>query len=419
MTHEMGHCLGLWHTHHGVDETDGCSDPCYENTHTPNDPAADLVGDFCKDTPPTPTNYDCAPPGGTDCFGISWGTTDYTNFMGYGDDSCIDHFTGEQGSRLHCWSRDALSGLLILPCTEPLPGAPTDLSATSAGTNRIDLSWTDNANNEDGFVIERASGTGFEEIDTVGANVTGYADTGVSCGSSYDYRVAAYNCKGTSAYSNTASATTDPCQGLVVHVQAIDLNIKTAGKNVSARGYVTVVDGGQNPVANATVYADWTGTTSASQTALTGSDGRAFFQSPKKKATSYCWTLTVTNITGANMTYDPGANIETSDSVGNSCAKDLAGRGEETILYARQSSFSSGEISIEFLLPHTSRVALNLYDLRGRLVRNLIEGAHLSGTQFVSWDGQDRYGRVAANGVYFFRLVADQEVKTGRVVLIR
>ena len=29
MSHEMGHCLGLWHTHHGVDEVSECGS-CYE-----------------------------------------------------------------------------------------------------------------------------------------------------------------------------------------------------------------------------------------------------------------------------------------------------------------------------------------------------------------------------------------------------
>src|SRR5207249_2193257 len=80
--------------------------------------------------------------------------------------------------------------------------------------SQIDLAWTDNATNEDGFRIERCAGAGcavFTEIATVGANVTTYQNTGLAFNTSYTYRVRAYNGAGPSAYSNTATATTPPC----------------------------------------------------------------------------------------------------------------------------------------------------------------------------------------------------------------
>jgi hypothetical protein len=42
----------------------------------------------------------------------------------------------------------------------------------------------------------------------VGANVTSYANTGLSSNTTYRYRVRAYNASGNSSYSNIASATT-------------------------------------------------------------------------------------------------------------------------------------------------------------------------------------------------------------------
>ncbi|GIW53280.1 MAG: hypothetical protein KatS3mg081_2635 [Gemmatimonadales bacterium] len=93
------------------------------------------------------------------------------------------------------------------------PAAPTNLMATAVSSSRIDLSWTDSANNEDGFRIERCVGSGcssFTQIDTVGANVTAYQNTGLMAATSYSYRVRAYNAGGNSGYSNTATATTLP-----------------------------------------------------------------------------------------------------------------------------------------------------------------------------------------------------------------
>ena len=92
------------------------------------------------------------------------------------------------------------------------PAAPSSLTATAASSTQINLSWADNSNNEDGFRIERcqdAGCTNFVEIATVGANVASYSNTGLTAATTYQYRVRAYNSGGNSAYSNTATATTN------------------------------------------------------------------------------------------------------------------------------------------------------------------------------------------------------------------
>jgi hypothetical protein len=91
----------------------------------------------------------------------------------------------------------------------PVPAAPTNLTASAVSTSQINLAWTDNASSESGFRIERsANGTSFTEINTVGGNVTTYADTGLNPSTQYWYRVRAYNGSGPSGYSNQTSTTT-------------------------------------------------------------------------------------------------------------------------------------------------------------------------------------------------------------------
>jgi hypothetical protein len=90
--------------------------------------------------------------------------------------------------------------------------APSNLIATAVSSSEIDLSWSDNSNNETEFKIERSTDLGitFNQIATVGADVTTYPDTGLTPLTTYVYRVRASNSAGDSAYSNTAIAATLP-----------------------------------------------------------------------------------------------------------------------------------------------------------------------------------------------------------------
>jgi hypothetical protein len=89
------------------------------------------------------------------------------------------------------------------------PAAPAHLTATAVSSSRIDLSWTDNADNEVGFAIERSTnGSTFAWIATVGADATSYPSTGLAPGASHAYRVRAIHGAGDSDYSNIATATT-------------------------------------------------------------------------------------------------------------------------------------------------------------------------------------------------------------------
>jgi fibronectin type 3 domain-containing protein len=90
-----------------------------------------------------------------------------------------------------------------------VPAAPSGLTAVAVSSSQINLAWTDNSANEDGFKIERSlNASAWTEIGTVARNVTSYASTGLSANKTYYYRVRAYNMLGNSAYSANASAKT-------------------------------------------------------------------------------------------------------------------------------------------------------------------------------------------------------------------
>ena len=95
------------------------------------------------------------------------------------------------------------------------PDPPSNLNATAVSDTQIDLTWQDNSSDEDSFHIERSpdGSTGWSEIDSVGAGVTSYNNSGLTCGTAYYYRVRAYRSGDSqySGYSNTAHDTTDAC----------------------------------------------------------------------------------------------------------------------------------------------------------------------------------------------------------------
>jgi hypothetical protein len=93
------------------------------------------------------------------------------------------------------------------------PDAPSGLAASATSSSQISLSWSDNASDETGFRVERSTGGAFSQIATLGANATSYSDTGLAAATAYSYRVRAYNSSGDSAYSGTASATTQAASG--------------------------------------------------------------------------------------------------------------------------------------------------------------------------------------------------------------
>ncbi|MDO8424510.1 MAG: Ig-like domain-containing protein, partial [bacterium] len=103
------------------------------------------------------------------------------------------------------------------------PSSPSNLQGVSscgAGSNNpdINLTWTDNSDNEDGFKIYRGTVSGFTPTDpplaTVAANTNSYTDTSPLAGNTYHYKIKAYNVAGESvdASSPGISLAADFCK---------------------------------------------------------------------------------------------------------------------------------------------------------------------------------------------------------------
>ncbi|MBC7784592.1 MAG: DNRLRE domain-containing protein, partial [Burkholderiales bacterium] len=127
-----------------------------------------------------------------------------------------------------------------------VPNAPSNAVATANGSASIVLTWNDNSTDETNFRIERRTGSGaYATLTTVSAGVTTYTDTSIAGGTTYTYRVFAYNVNGSSGASNEAAATTTAANPL--EIKSTDIGNPTPAGNVNVitpqRDYDVTVGG--------------------------------------------------------------------------------------------------------------------------------------------------------------------------------
>jgi flagellar hook assembly protein FlgD len=60
-----------------------------------------------------------------------------------------------------------------------------------------------------------------------------------------------------------------------------------------------------------------------------------------------------------------------------------------------------------------------VYDVGGRLVRELAKEVRAAGAHTVTWDARDSNGEPVASGVYFYRLTAGDFSQTKKMVLLK
>jgi hypothetical protein len=78
-----------------------------------------------------------------------------------------------------------------------------------------------------------------------------------------------------------------------------------------------------------------------------------------------------------------------------------------------------GSATVSFSLGETSPVTLAVYDVMGRKVATLVDGAVKAGQHEVRWSGRSADGSAVASGVYLLRLEAGDRVATRRLTVVK
>jgi len=136
------------------------------------------------------------------------------------------------------------------------------------------------------------------------------------------------------------------------------------------------------------------------------------------------FTLRLTDVNGSVVTQSGLSMLPDSTQQGSVqfpvCAT-LSAPGDRTpvtlALHSATPNPFPRTTSIEFELPRSGPVTLQVYDASGRLVRTLVNEGRAAGRHRVAWEGRGDDGREVAAGVYFARLVSGPRVARQRLVL--
>ena len=79
----------------------------------------------------------------------------------------------------------------------------------------------------------------------------------------------------------------------------------------------------------------------------------------------------------------------------------------------------SQSVVLRYQVPRSARVILRVYDVTGRLVKNLVDGSQKPGRYAAEWGGADNSGRRVSHGVYFARMESGNFLATRKLVFLR
>ncbi len=305
---------------------------------------------------------------------------------------------------------------------ETVPAAPGSLSATAVSSSQIDLSWTDNSTNEDGFRVERSmDGNSFSDIATLNANTTSYSDTDLNESTTYYYRVLAFNSSGDSDYSNTDSATTqaDGDGGTPTHAYVSDITLDTQNAGQGRRNgtaTVTILDNTGSAVSDATVSGTFSGDFNESASGVTGSDGTVTLVTTNSLRGGVSFEFCVNDVSHASLFYDSEANVVTcSDDEGANKVVDglFADSPESFELKQNFPNPFNPTTQISYTIPEDSQVKLTVYNMLGEQVAVLVDSYQSVGTHQVTFDASN-----LSSGIYIYRLNAGSQFQSRKLMTI-
>ena len=75
--------------------------------------------------------------------------------------------------------------------------------------------------------------------------------------------------------------------------------------------------------------------------------------------------------------------------------------------------------AICFELEEESEISLSIYNIKGQLVKNLVNETYRPGEYQVIWNGHDQNGQKASSGVYFYQMQCGSDTINGKMLMLK
>jgi len=77
------------------------------------------------------------------------------------------------------------------------------------------------------------------------------------------------------------------------------------------------------------------------------------------------------------------------------------------------------ETQIKFSLHHETEVQINIYNIKGQLVKTLVHKTYPAGNYLVLWNGTDEQGRKVSSGIYYYQMLSQEYTALKKMVLLK
>jgi hypothetical protein len=320
---------------------------------------------------------------------------------------------------------DAYEAVLAVMVTDTIPPEVTVTAPNGGEVWTVGQTYTITWNATDNVGVSSISiyysydgGTNYNFIDNLSGNPGSYDWTIPNTPSTQCLvKVYAYDAAANEGWDvSDAFFTIEAAPVPYVFVQSIDLSLVTKGKTTNAKAEVLVWDQDNNPVFKADVYSHWAGLTTDSDVFFTKKNGIGSCESDKLKDPVGWWYYYVDDvvISGYIFRSDIG---ETSDQIyAGVLAKSAP--GEFAISQNYPNPFNP-ETKFSIDLTSATSVKFQVYNIAGQVVRTLVDGILPAGSHTIIWDGTNQAGQALSSGVYFYRIVAGDEIVTRKMTLLK
>ncbi|MCH2233493.1 MAG: T9SS type A sorting domain-containing protein [Crocinitomicaceae bacterium] len=116
------------------------------------------------------------------------------------------------------------------------------------------------------------------------------------------------------------------------------------------------------------------------------------------------------------MAYQSGDELINQDElITEFLSTEMAKYNEESEIKVYPNPFNSST-TITFDAGENALTSVYIYDLNGRVVNKLVENQYLTGQQEILWDGSNKIGEEATNGIYFYSMTINGAAYNGRIL---